>query len=87
VTVPHLAGVLLSASRGREHFFAYEVEGSETFEEEANALLLEFDEIFVTTVKLTVGSAVVSWFLISFEQNRDTVRWKMLYHERDRRPG
>ena len=87
VTDAQLTDILASLTTGREETYAYEVDGAESFDGEAQSLLLQFSSITVTTVKLSVGAVHLGWFLISLKTNPDAVHWKMRYHERNLRPG
>lgn len=86
-SIEHLSKVLLSLSETREQFYGYEVDGTRTYGREAEALLTEIQDIIITTVKLTVGDTIVSWFLVSLNPGRDTVHWKMRYEGRNNPPG
>ena len=86
-SLAHLADILRKVSGIKKTFYAYEVDGASSYDEDAKALLRELSDIVVTTVKLTVGDVVVAWFLVSLNDDRDTVYWNMKYEGRDRRPG
>lgn len=86
-TLEHLKGALSGLSAIRDVFYAYEVDGAQSYDREATVLLGEFKDIIVTTIKLSVGDVNVSWFLVSLNPGSDTVHWKMRYHDRPRRPG
>ncbi|WP_426131039.1 hypothetical protein [Pararhizobium sp. PWRC1-1] len=87
VSDAQLTDILSSLTTGPGETYAYEVDGTESFDGEAQSLLLEFSSTTVTTVKLSVGVVHLGWFLISLETNRDVVHWKMRYHERNLRPS
>jgi hypothetical protein len=86
-SIEHLSKFLLSLSATREQFYAYEVKGAHDYRSDAEALLMEIQDIVITTVKLTVGDTIVCWFLVSLNPGRDTVHWKMRYEGRTARPG
>jgi hypothetical protein len=78
--------VLSGLITGEEQVYAYEVAGHTSLVNDAQALLHEFSEITVTTVKLSVGVVHLGWLLVNLKTNRDIVHWKMRYHERDVKP-
>lgn len=82
-----LTEVLSSLTAGDEETYVYEVDGSEVPDHEARCLLQQFSGITVTTIKLSVGAVHLGWFLVALNNTRDVVHWKMLYHERNVRPG
>lgn len=86
VETERLARILLNVSETSDEFFAYELDGGSHYEEEAKHLVMEFSDITVTVVGLNVGDVAISWFLVSLNENRDLILWKMRYHERDQRP-
>ena len=86
-SIEHLSKILLSLSETREQFYAYQLDGTQNYVKDAEALLTEIQDIIITTVKLTVGDTIVSWFLVSLNPGRDTLHWKMRYEGRPNRPG
>ncbi|MDW5318479.1 hypothetical protein [Rhizobium sp. PL01] len=86
-TLAHLKDVLTAFATKRRRVHAYEIEGTASYEKDAEVLLEEFADIEVTTVKLMVGEVNVAWLLVSFDQNSSVVHWKMRYHERALKPG
>ncbi|WP_075293142.1 hypothetical protein [Pararhizobium arenae] len=83
VSDARLTDTLLSLVAGPQETFAYEVDGSRTYDPEAKALAQEFSDISVTTVRLAVGDVRLGWFLVSLNTDPDIVHWKMRYHERE----